>query len=82
MPETVIVTVKYQGQEYDFELPSQVTVENWSESLLMTARAVFDGFLIQGRKAQFTSGGVRIQEDCTLEQCGIYDGSRIEVQLI
>lgn len=81
MPETVIVTVKYQGQEHDFELPAQITVENWTDSFLMTARSVFDGFLIQGRSAKFLSGGVRIQEKYTLEQCGIYDGSIIEVQL-
>lgn len=82
MPETVIVTIKYHGQEHDFELPSKITVENWTESFLMTARSVFDGFLIQGRTARFMSGGVRIRDSYTLCQCGIYDGSIIEVQLI
>lgn len=82
MPETVIVTVRYGREEYDFELPARIAVENWIESFLANARVVFAGFLIQGRNAEFRCDGILIKPQYSLEQCGIFDGRILEVYLV
>lgn len=82
MPEMVIVTVRWNGQEEDFEIPSMVPVKIWLPMFAAAAKLKFQGILIQNREIQLYSESRRLIPECTLEQCGIYDGSILELQVV
>lgn len=67
MPDTVLVTVKYEGREQDYALPLHVPIEQWLPSLEKalgagTGTAVF-------REEEELSGSE------SLAACHVWDGS-------
>lgn len=82
MPEMVIVTVCWNGQEEDFEIPSMVPVQIWLPMFAAAAKLKFQGIMLQNRELQLYSEGRRLVSECTLEQCGLYDGSILELQVV
>lgn len=82
IPEMVIVTVRWNGQEEDFEIPSRVSVQIWLPMFATVAKLKFQGIMLQNRELQLYSEGRRLVPECTLEQCGIYDGSILELQVV
>lgn len=82
MPEMVIVTVRWNGQDGDFEIPSMVPVQNWLPMFASAAKLEFRGITLQNREILLYSEGKRLVPECTLEQCGIYDGSILELQIV
>lgn len=79
MPETVIVTVRWNGQEADFELPSGLPVQAWQEAFCAGARMVFPGFFLEPGNVHFFYNQVPLEPGYTLAECGIYDGSILEL---
>jgi len=82
IPEMVIVTVRWNGQEEDFEIPSMVSVQNWLPMFKTAAKLKFQGITLQNREIQLYSAGRKLVPECTMEQCGIYDGSILEMQIV
>lgn len=82
MPEMVIVTVCWNGQEVDFEIPSMIPVGKWLPMFVSTAKLKFQGIQFQNREVQLYKEGKRLVPECTLEQCGIYDGSILELRIV
>lgn len=82
MPEMVIVTVCWNGQESDFEIPSMIPVEKWMPMFVATAKLKFQGIQFQNREVQLYKEGKRLGPECTLGQCGIYDGSILELRIV
>lgn len=82
MPETVLVTIRWNGNESDFELPSFTPAGTWLSNLCETARLVFSGLQFQGKEVRILYDGKSLSPEDTLEQCGIYDGSTLELQVM
>lgn len=78
MPETVLVTVCCGSCCGDFELPAQLPLENWEKALLDAVKKQFR-ILSPGGNIRLMKGQVRIQPQWTLAQCGIFDGSILQL---
>ena len=81
MPDTVIVTIRYGADEADFELPAKVPFGQWKELLGQTLRMNFHGLRLDGKTVQLQWQNQKIPAEATLEQCGIYDGGILLLQL-
>jgi uncharacterized ubiquitin-like protein YukD len=81
MPDTVIVTIRSGRDEADFELPAKLPFGQWAESLGNTLRQSFYGIRLEGKTISLQWQNRTIPEEATLEQCGIYDGSILMLQL-
>ena len=82
MPESVIVSVRWNGQEEDFEITSMVSVQHWLPMFATAAKLKFQGSTLQNREVQLYVDGKKLVPECTLEQCGIYDGSILELRIV
>ena len=82
MPDTVIVTVRCGKFSGDFELPAQLPLKDWETALLEAAQAQFSLCLRPGSKLRLAAGQTTIQSHWTLEQCGIYDGSILNLTIV
>ena len=81
MPEMVIVTICCGGCRGDFELPARLPLKNWEAALLDAVRNRFAIFPQQGQTPRLMKDQIPIQPQWTLEQCGIYDGSILQLLL-
>lgn len=79
MPEMTLVTISWNEYERDFELPSSRSFSQWEESLRSALRQAFPGILLSDRKIRLYCKGICIQENETLKQWGIWDGSRLKL---
>ena len=79
MPETVLVTICCGGSQGDFELPARIPLASWEKALLEAVQSRFGLWTGKGGKLQLTKDRVQIQPGWTLEQCGIYDGSILQL---
>lgn len=81
MPDTVIVTLRNGAEESDFELPAKLPFQQWSDALAAALRQSFYGIRLEGKVICLCWQGRVIPREATLAQCGIYDGSILELQL-
>ena len=81
MPDTVIITARYGTEEADFELPAKLPLLQWKDALTTVLRQSFYGIRLEGKMLSLYWQDIRIPEEATLEQCGIYDGSIITLRL-
>lgn len=81
MPEYVIVTIRTGTEEADFELPGKIPFRQWRDALVHALRQSFYGLRLEGKTVGLHWQGRCIPEDATLEQCGVYDGSILMLQL-
>lgn len=81
MPDTVIVTIRSGGDEADFELPAKIPFGQWQDALAQTLRQSFYGIRLEGKTVSLLWQNRSVPEEATLEQCGIYDGSVLMLQL-
>ncbi|MBQ7838665.1 MAG: EsaB/YukD family protein [Clostridia bacterium] len=81
MSESVIVTVRIGGfgQEADMELPSDVEVGVLSIELLRALKAAGVDSLMRANNIYLYCGNRRLQDNKTLTQNRIYDGSIITI---
>ena len=82
MPETVIITIRYGSEEADFELPSGVPFGQWKDALLHALRRSFCGIRLEGKSILLRWQGIAIPDEATMEHCGIYDGSILQLEVI
>lgn len=75
MPEYVIVTIRSNTEEADFELPAKLPFGQWIDSLSYALRQNFYGLRLEGKQIRLYWRDVAIPLEATLEQCGVYDGS-------
>lgn len=80
MPESVIVTLTWNGQEADFELPAKVPLRGFSEPLRQAMRRCFSGVPPQAR-LRLEVEGRALDDAATLEDYGIFDGSILKAVL-
>ena len=81
MPEKVILSIRYQGVEKDFELPSGPAIQVYEDSLRNAIRDHFPSIAMQNRKIWLRYQGVRLDFQAFLEAYGIYDGSILELEI-
>lgn len=81
MPDTVIVTIRLGVDEADFELPTKIPFGQWQEALGQTLRMNFHGLRLEGRRIWLQWQNRKIPVEATLEQCGVYDGSVLMLDL-
>lgn len=81
MPETVIVTLLWHGQEADFELPARVPLRSFAQPLWQAMRACFVGDPPPGGQLRLKNADGVLNEDETLEAYGIFDGAILEAEL-
>lgn len=81
MPDTVIITLIWQNQEGDFEVPSKVPIKLLDEPLKKAMRLRFPGIPVSGKQIVLRSGQGRLSPDRTLEEYGIFDGARLSAGL-
>ena len=81
MPENVIVTLRFQGREADFELPAQIPLSAIAEPLKAAARLHFPGIMFQGKSILLRSAQGYLSPDRTLADYGIFDGALLELVL-
>lgn len=79
MPEMILVTIRWNGDERDFEIPSDRPFSQWEESLRSALRQGFPGILLSDRQIRLYCKDICIQENETLKQWGIWDGSRLQL---
>lgn len=82
MPDTVIITIRYGEEEADFELPSGVAFGQWRESLIHALRRSFYGIRLEDRSIVLRWQGIPIPDSATPAQCGIYDGSILQLEVM
>lgn len=75
MPDTVIVTIRYGAEEADFELPAKLPLGQWQDTLGPTLRLHFHNLRLEGRGIALKWQNRTIPAEATMENCGIYDGS-------
>lgn len=78
MPETVLVTICYGKDQGDFELPAQLPLQNWESALADAAKSRFRSLSL-GKSLHLMKDHVPIQPQWTLAQCGIFDGSILQL---
>jgi len=81
MPDTVILTLVWGTMESDFELPAKQPLTVWMESLKMALKSTFTGIRLEEKKVALVWKGIPIPKEATLEECGIFDGDILEVQV-
>ncbi len=67
MPDTVLVTVRYEGREQDYSLPLQASIEQW---LPVLGRALGAG---EGAAVFFREKELELTR--SLADCCVWDGS-------
>jgi len=75
MVETIILTIQYNDQAADFELPASVKIKDWITPLQSALRNSFYGIRLQNKKIQLYYENQLLREDESLLNYGIYDGS-------
>lgn len=78
MPETVLVTICYGNYQGDFELPAQIPLKNWEKALAAAVKSQFRIFSLVERFL-LMKDKVQLQPQWTLAQCGIFDGSILQL---
>ena len=81
MIETVIVTVEYDNQSADFELPSSVKIKDWILPLKSALRNSFYGIRLENKTIELYYKNKPLADEDTLFDCGIYDGSILVLAL-
>lgn len=82
MPENVIITLRYQGKETDFEIPSGVPVSLLEESLKRAMKLHFPGLMLQEKRLMLKSTEGYLLADKTLADYSIFDGAVLELDLV
>lgn len=77
MLDKVLVTVVCKERRFDMEIPANVPVERLSPTLTLALQS--KGIAFHGTVGLFSSGQLLSSAD-TLFQCGIWDGSCLELR--
>lgn len=78
MPDTVVVTLIWKGQEADFELPAKVPLRGFTEPLWRAMGICFAGIPRHGGALRLKSEDGYLDENATLEDYGIFDGAVLQ----
>lgn len=81
MPETVFVTLLWNGQEADMELPARVPLKGFAEPLKQALCLCFPGFSPGGRQLRLKTRDGFLSGDGTLEDYSVFDGEILELEL-
>lgn len=81
MPESVIITLIWNGQEADFELPAKIPLRGFAEPLLRAMRRCFPGMPPQNVHLRLEGEDGVLDETATLEDHGIFEGAILEAVL-
>ena len=80
MPDMVIVTIEYNGEGHDFELPTKLPYSFWEQSLADLIQFCYETPPSFGRKHLLRWKDIVLGRNDTLEQYGIYDGSKLQLE--
>ena len=81
MPDTVIVTIRWNGEEADFELPLKQSESSFADSLKEAVKNSFYSARPEGKELVLLWNGTAIPAEASLEECGIFDGEILELRL-
>ena len=81
MPETVIITLLWNGQEADMELPAKVPLKGFIEPLKQTLSVCFSGIMPTGKRLRLKTRENFLSDNDTLENYSIFDGEILELEL-
>lgn len=81
MIETVILTIEYDNQAADFELPASVKIKDWIVPLKSALRNSFYGIRLENKEIGLYYKNQPLGEDESLLDYGIYDGSILTLTL-
>lgn len=81
MPETVLITIDYNGQNADFELPAKLPIKMWINSLHAAMKMSFRGIHLDGKSIFLSVSGKKLPLDATFEEYGIFDGRKLQLLL-
>ena len=81
MPETVLVSIECGGRQADFELPARVPLKHVERALLEAVRSTLMIFPEPDTQPELRFRGIAISKEWTLEQCGVFDGSILQLIL-
>lgn len=82
MGKRLIITLVYEGEEYDFEMPSQTPVRDLEEKLESLLPNVFKGLFLEDKVFYLATQSGYLSPDFSLEDQGIYDGARLQIKII
>ncbi len=81
MVETVILTIIYNDQSADFELPASVKIKDWIMPLKFALRNSFYGIRLENKTIGLYYQNKLLKNDESLLDYGIYDGSILVLAL-
>ena len=81
MIETVILTIEYDAQTADFELPASVKIRDWIIPLKSALRNSFYGIRLENKTIGLYYQNKLLKDDESLLDYGIYDGSVLVLTL-
>lgn len=81
MIETIILTITYESQSADFELPASVKIKDWVVPLKSALRNSFYGIRLENKTIELYYKNKSLSKEDTLFDCGIYDGSMLVLAL-
>lgn len=81
MRDNVIITIKYENLEGDFEIPAKVPIKSCEDSLKSALKVQFPQLVFHGKKIRLKSREGYLRPEYSLEQYGIYDGTIIEMEI-
>lgn len=79
--ENIIVTVLINYEEIDMELPAFLPIKDLLKKLEETIRVMRPQYSSELSEFTMKYNGVKMSEDKTLAQYGVWDGSKIELSI-
>jgi len=81
MPDTVVVTINWNKESADFELPVKAPFEKWVDALKEAVKHSFYGIRVEDKEISLLFHGKAIPKDATLAECSIFDGEILVLQV-
>ena len=81
MVETIVLTITYESQSADFELPAHVKIKDWINPLKSALRNSFYGIRLENKTIGLYYNNQLLTGEESLFDCGIYDGSVLVLAL-
>ena len=81
MNNRITVTIEYNGEEHDFNIPSDTVIKDLEEKMTLLLPEVFNGLSLKDEVFFLKNESGYFSPERTLKDYGVHDGARIELRL-
>ncbi len=82
MEKRAFVTLAYNGEEHDFDLPLQTPIKELEEKLAILIPNVFKSLSLEDEVFFFESDAGYLSPDLSLGEQGVSDGTRLQIRIL